>query len=212
MMGIPSLFPAGSEGAERAASLFDEGAPALIKAEALTGLEQVQGELDAMKVRAREALEEAERDGERLREQAREEGYAAGVAQVAEALARASAEYDRRITASEQDMLALAFALAERLVGHAVEADERVVQGMVASALEHVRGKRQVVILAHPEDVPALERARGVFSERLDGASVHVEPYGELARGGCLIETEAGRVDARLEVQLDVLRAAMMGG
>ncbi len=210
-MGIPRLFPAGSEGAERAASLFGDGAPTLFKAKALEDLEQVQGELDAMKERAREEVAQAERDGEALRERSREEGYAAGVAQVVEALARASAEYDRRIAASEQDMLALAFALAERLVGHAVAADERVVQGMVASALEHVRGKRQIVVLAHPDDVPALERARGVFSERMDGASVHVEPYAELTRGGCLIETEAGRVDARLEVQLDVLRKAMMG-
>lgn len=206
------MIEGSSEGAARVTALFEEQTPGLIKASALEGLESVQRELDAMKEQARAELEEARQEGARLQEQARERGYEEGIARVAEALARASAEYERRVAASEQDMLALSFALAARLVGHAVEADERVVQGMVASALEHVRGKRQIVVLVNPEDVPALERARAVFSERMDGASVHIEPHDEITRGGCLIETEAGRVDARLEVQLDVLRSAMMGG
>jgi flagellar biosynthesis/type III secretory pathway protein FliH len=31
-----------------------------------------------------------------------------------------------------------------------------------------------------------------------------------VGRGGCMIETEAGRVDARLEVQLESFKRALM--
>jgi flagellar biosynthesis/type III secretory pathway protein FliH len=57
-----------------------------------------------------------------------------------------------------------------------------------------------------------LNAARGALVAEVEGAALYFEADERVGRGGCVVETEAGRVDARLEVQLDVMRRALMEG
>ncbi|MEM1348785.1 MAG: type III secretion system stator protein SctL [Myxococcota bacterium] len=159
---------------------------------------------------AQEILERAEREAEEVRERARAAGFEQGISEIASALASARAEYDRLVSAAEGDMVELAVGIAERIVGAHIERHEDAMAEIVASHLDRVQGRRRVTVRVHPDDVAALERARAALQARIEGAALVFEPEDSIARGGCVVETESGRADARLEVQLDVFRRALM--
>ncbi|MDQ2646323.1 MAG: FliH/SctL family protein, partial [Myxococcota bacterium] len=63
-----------------------------------------------------------------------------------------------------------------------------------------------ITIVAHPDDLPELERAlRQGELERV----TRVVPNAERTRGSLRLETEIGVLDAELSVQLDRLVAAL---
>jgi len=174
----------------------------------LTGLSEA---IERAEQRADRLVEEARREADAIRREARETGRREGYEELVEEIARVRERYRTIQDEAERDTLELAFRVAEQIVGRTIEQDPAVVRRMVAESLEHVRGKRHVVVHVHPDDLAELAPHREAMGEELDGATIYFEEDDRLERGGCLIETEATRVDARLEMQLQTLEEAIIG-
>jgi flagellar biosynthesis/type III secretory pathway protein FliH len=154
-----------------------------------------------------------------IREDARREGYAAGLAEAAAALVAARAEAQRLVEAARPAALAVAARMAEKIVGRAVALDPSVMADIAGEALAASAPRDGVVRLrAHPDDIAALAPRRQALLARLgasagSGAAVlELEPDDTVGRAGCIVETAAGRVDARLEVQIAALERALAAG
>lgn len=153
--------------------------------------------------RARTLTEAAARAAADVRLRAEAEGRADGVAAIA---ARALALSAHEASGDERALdrsVALARILAERLLGEALGLDPSRVTALARQALSEARGARRARLLAHPEDVPLLERALSTLGESLDAIEVAADP--ERERGGIRIETEIGVLDGALAPQLDRL-------
>jgi flagellar biosynthesis/type III secretory pathway protein FliH len=107
----------------------------------------------------------------------------------------------------------LARKMAEKIVGHAVTVDAAVMRDIAARALAAINPSSAPVLLrAHPEDLAALESTRQAWLDELGmKAEISFAADPEVGRYGCIVETPAGRVDARLETQLDALERALRG-
>jgi flagellar biosynthesis/type III secretory pathway protein FliH len=83
----------------------------------------------------------------------------------------------------------------------------------VAQALAASRATAgAVVVRVHPDDLPAVERERPRWAERLAAAiQLRVVADPTVGRAGCVVETPVGRLDARLSVQLDAFERAVRG-
>jgi flagellar biosynthesis/type III secretory pathway protein FliH len=69
-----------------------------------------------------------------------------------------------------------------------------------------------VRLRCHPDDLELLERGRPRLLERCRSAgALQLEADERIARGGCVVESELGSVDARLAVQLDAIERALRG-
>jgi flagellar biosynthesis/type III secretory pathway protein FliH len=123
-------------------------------------------------------------------------------------LVRAVAERDSLLASVEGDLVDLAFEIARRVLASA--ADRAAVTEVAARALEAARLREHVTIRAHPEDLLALRAAEEELSARLVRAhGVALRGDAAVDRGGIVVETEAGRIDARLGTQLAALRRAL---
>jgi flagellar biosynthesis/type III secretory pathway protein FliH len=100
------------------------------------------------------------------------------------------------------DLVALARLLAERLLGEALRVDPTRVVALARQALTEARGARRLTLVAHPDDVPLLERALAT-GELTPPVVVVVDP--QRTRGNLRLETELGALDAELAPQLDRL-------
>jgi flagellar biosynthesis/type III secretory pathway protein FliH len=80
--------------------------------------------------------------------------------------------------------------------------------GMVRQALAGLRQARRVTMQVHPSQAEAL-RARTAELSLSASCEVQVLAAPAIEPGGCLIETELGSVDARLETQFAVLERAL---
>jgi len=157
-----------------------------------------------------------------LREQARAEGYAEGVAEgrkegieevgaaaaalgeACESLNDAWGELEESL---ERDALEFAFALAEKILAGALEARPELVQASVQGAIRGLGERRRITVLVNPADLELVEAAVGEEQRRLIGAE-RLELQGEerVARGGAVVRTEEGEVDAGIQVQLERAR------
>ncbi len=157
---------------------------------------------EAGALRAR-AAQEGRAEGVRLgREEASAE-LAPAVAALEAALAEARALRDAIVEQAEARAAELALAIAEKVVGGALEAEPERVIDVVRGALRGLLESDRIVVCVHPDDVE-LVRAAGLGSP---DAHVEVHPERRVARGGALVRTAVGEVDARIERKLDAVRA-----
>lgn len=167
-------------------------------------------------------LAAAQAQAEAIRAAARAEGRAAGLeAGLAEAraqfepalhaLAAAAGEIvaqrDACAEALERDAVELALRLAEKIVAGALAAEPERVLDVVRGALRRLAERRRVTVLVHPDDLDAVRAAADGFAAELGGIE-HCEVQAErrIARGGAVVRTDEGQVDASVETQLQRAR------
>ena len=103
----------------------------------------------------------------------------------------------------EDDVTALAFSLATRILRETVMERQDVVIALLKSALATVREAGVVTVRTHPSDVQVLESARAeLCRDRPPAFAMHVEGDSSLSRGSCLVQTTNRLIDASLDQQL----------
>jgi len=121
--------------------------------------------------------------------------------------------YGRALAAEEGAVVALACEVARTVLGREAAATTEVLRDVTARALARVRRARTVALRVHPDDVEAARReVGGWFPEGMRPEEVVVVGDDAVGRGGAVVETERGRVDARLERQLEEIARILEGG
>jgi flagellar biosynthesis/type III secretory pathway protein FliH len=177
--------------------------PVIVKRDVQIACRQADEIVASAEDEAQQILTEARRNAQDILASARDEGYQNGAAQWYEALTSAWTSRDAYLAANETALLRLAVRIAEKLIGAELHVAPAAISGIVAEALRSVRRARTLAIQAHPADITALEESLTALGTP-GGAtrSVEVIPNASLSRGGCIVETELGIIDARLETQL----------
>ena len=156
--------------------------------------------------------------------QGRREGHAEALQQVAERLEALQAawaaaierwEQDRRgmVLDARQSLLELALAVAEKIVRRMPAVDPSVVVEQVAAAVEHVIRPGDIAVRVHPDDRALVEEALpGIAHACAAAEHIRLRDDAGVGRGGCVVTTGRGCIDATLERQLDRLVAALLPG
>lgn len=160
---------------------------------------------------ARRMAELEARAGRQARE-ARDAGYREGEAAgrtaaeqelrpVLERLARSIEEIARLRPAmaaeAEASLLKLSVAIARRVLHRELSLDPGALAGIVRAALETAQIDETCRVRAHPEQAEVLRLAFAA-----NPRAVQVEPDASLERGGVIVESARGRLDASVETQL----------
>lgn len=104
------------------------------------------------------------------------------------------AALDRRLA---QNISQLAVQLAQQVLRAELQQNPAVVARVAAEAVAGVvLSARQITVLVHPDDLPLV--AAGA-EETLRGRGARLQPDASLERGGVLVQSDAGCVDARIE-------------
>ncbi len=165
-------------------------------------LERAQEEVDRYK-------QEVALECEKLKEQARQEGFQEGFAQWAKHMAELEAEMANVNKATEKMILPVALKAAQKIVGREMELSEQAVVDIVASKLKTVKQAKQVIIHVSPKDMQILDSHRKQLAEVFEKLeSLSLRPNDEVKPGGCIIETEAGIINAQLDKQWEILEQA----
>jgi flagellar assembly protein FliH len=121
-----------------------------------------------------------------------------------------SAQLGDWLESFDAQMLALEARMAQAVADSAVLLAARVLRSELKAHPEHVLevarqaldalmlGARHVVVQVHPDDLPLV--AQGL-QELLQARGARLVAQAQVQRGGCLIESDLGQVDARLEAR-----------
>lgn len=168
-------------------------------------------------------LARAEAEAEMVRAAAHSEGYEAGRAEALAALSPALEALQTAVVAAREERIAaadqlevhsveLALFLAEKIVGGALAVEPSRVVEAVRGALRGIVERERVTVLVHPEDLELVREAMDEMRATLGGIE-HCEVQAErrVGRGGAIVRTQDGDVDARVETKLQRAREVVEG-
>jgi flagellar biosynthesis/type III secretory pathway protein FliH len=162
--------------------------------------------------RAQAIIDEACRRRDEVFDEACKEGAEAARKEATEELVRlASTQAELRETLSGQS-IRLGLEIAEKILGEQVRLDPEMIASVAKRAVSQIRWCRSVTIRANPKDVETLRGARKELMAALTNVSdIEVIEDAEVSRGGCLVDTELGQIDATLDSQLAAIERALTG-
>ncbi|MBI2897038.1 MAG: type III secretion system stator protein SctL [Deltaproteobacteria bacterium] len=168
--------------------------------------------LAAARRHADEIVAQARAEWTRIREEAAEQGRSEGQEEAVGLLARAQGVRARLLADAEEDIARLAVQIARKILGAELALGPDAIGRIVSSALGSARLGRSIVVRAHPDDLHGLEASRPTLlaaAGRSEGLVLRADP--SIGRGGCIVESELGTIDARLDTQLDAIERALSG-
>ncbi|VAX17643.1 hypothetical protein MNBD_NITROSPINAE04-1773 [hydrothermal vent metagenome] len=121
-----------------------------------------------------------------------------------EEITRVRSEYYAQ---AEKEMIDLVISIANIVIGLEVDKDPSLARNVVLKAIDELRAKEEMTIRINPEDIAEAQKVIPELSDKVEDiekVSFKADPL--IARGGCLVETNIGMIDARLEIQLESLR------
>jgi flagellar assembly protein FliH len=181
--------------------------------------------LEQAALNARRLVAAAEAEADRIRDEARAAGHAEGLAvgrsealteltpSVAAAMeahlaVRAlEADYSERV---ERAAVELALLVAERVVAGTIAVTPERLLDTVRGALRTIIERERVTLQVHPSDLELMRSAVGEIAGSLGGIEhFEVQEERRVGRGGAIVRTALGEVDARIETKLDRVRAVV---
>ena len=109
----------------------------------------------------------------------------------------------------EKHVINLAADIATKIVAD-LPIDKTLVESVVKDALTKAEKDAEIVVLLHPEDLKLLTQGDSeLLKDSHCGDKVLFKPSSDVTRGGCLLDTHYGLVDARRETKAKLLKKAV---
>jgi flagellar assembly protein FliH len=167
--------------------------------------------------RARSMIDDAAARVEQIAETARrgahEAGHATGLQaaelEMSELLASmrnliemARAERHKIIESAEPELVKLAMGIAERVLHQQVALDRNVVVEMAKAAIGRLIDRDSITVRVNPSDIERMREHREDVLALGDVKHLRIIEDQRVDRGGVVVETEVGSVDARIGTQI----------
>lgn len=114
---------------------------------------------------------------------------------------------DRALEAAEADAVALALAVADRIVHRHAAEDPDLVLVMVREAIRHAADRSRLTIRVHPDCVALVTAHRPEWLEAMGTVGLlEIVADRRVSPGGAEVSCPSGLIDARLETQIEEAR------
>jgi flagellar assembly protein FliH len=123
-------------------------------------------------------------------------------------LATIEALRDETADRVEREAVELALSLAEQIVAGALDVRPERVVDVVRGALRRLADRQRITIVINPDDVELVSLNLEQLRSELGGiGEATLQADRRIARGGVLVQTAEGTLDAQIETQLERARA-----
>jgi flagellar assembly protein FliH len=196
---------------------FQGDEPTVGETPVLPNLEEIEHQaqelLATAQAQADELLTQAQARLAQIEAEAYEKGLTAARAKVAEEVNVAVADLREKLThtlseleplyaqiaaRAERDLVKLALEIARKVVHREATSDPDIVLTLARVALERLHPRALAKVLLHPDDFAYVNARRHELSH---GSTLELVADASITRGGCLVQSEHGDMDARLEQQ-----------
>lgn len=143
-------------------------------------------------------------DGKKAGEEAARREVGALVQQLRTLVHQVVEHQQRLVREAEPALVKMVMAVVQRVLRRELNGNSQYIEAMVREALKYVHHSARVVVHVHPDDAVVLRQRVNDLAASVDGLELlELKEDTRLARGGFVVETDLGTIDARLEAQLD---------
>lgn len=181
----------------------------VIPAEAFSTTVDAMEVLDRVKKDAEQYRLEVAAECEKLKEQAQREGFEEGFKKWVDTIARLEEEIIKVRSDMEKMLVPVALKASKKIVGREIEQSPTAIVDIVSNTLKAVSQHKQITIYVNKKDIDALETNRNKIKQLFESLEVlSIRERADITPGGCIIETEAGIINAQLDNQWRILENA----
>lgn len=163
-------------------------------------------EAQAIRARAEQAAQSVQRD-------AYETGLAAGHAEAAKLLLELAQQQNALLARTEREATQAVLLVAAELLGATLHSQPEQILQLLTPHLTRMRRARQIVLHLHPDDSAWLhdhtQALRDLCRRHGIEGEITLQHDPKITRGGCLLESNLGGLDARIETRLELLARAL---
>lgn len=190
----------------------------IIKGRIMTAYDEAKGivtrarqEGKRLRQEAKATLEQAVVEKGAERERGYNQGLQEGLAQLSEKILETELAREKILGDAEPQIIQMVMDIAEKVIAREVE--KGAIVDVVKQAISQAVGKK-ITVRINPLDVPFMrEREKELFQVIDQTQSVNIKEDEQIPPGGCVVETEMGAVDARLDTQITAIKKALgLGG
>jgi flagellar assembly protein FliH len=169
-----------------------------------------------------------ESETQQSRTKGHEEGVAAGnkagresaskevsglIEQLKSVIAEAHDNISEDIRLARVEITDLAIKIAEEIIADHIDRDSEMVTRIVEKAIGRAADRGVLTVRLNPEDLDEVKRhSEDIIGRMDDSKRLVIESDSRVPSGGCLINTEHGTIDARLERRLLLIRDQLLNG
>ncbi|GFN31897.1 FliH/SctL family protein [Paenibacillus xylaniclasticus] len=118
---------------------------------------------------------------------------------------------DQIIQEAEPFLVELSIAIAEKLIGRQLELNPDIAIEMTRKSLARRREQGVITLCVAPEHLAFMQAAREELTLSIDSqAELHILPDATVQDFGCVIRSNFGSIDARIDTQLTEIKRELM--
>jgi flagellar assembly protein FliH len=122
-----------------------------------------------------------------------------------------STEVEKFYNEFDVAVVKLAISIARKIVVRELEIDEGAVLARTKEAIRKVIGVEKIKIHVNPSDEEYVRKHRTELMSHADSVrEIVIESDNKVERGGCIIESDLGNIDARLSTQFELIEEALL--
>jgi len=106
---------------------------------------------------------------------------------------------------AEGDLIKLVMLVARKVIGQEIKTNSAIIGNTIRSAMKFLTDKRKVRIILNPDDTEEVKKILPDLSAVTKGGNFQLSEDKGVNRGGCVLETGFGKINARIEDQLSSL-------
>lgn len=196
-----------------------------IESQKQTIIDQAQKQAELI---IKKAIEESQNKAKEIFQQAYQEGIQQGSQKIKEELEQI---YNQKISQLiqeinnfinirqkiieqfEEEIIELVFTVAEKIINKKINEEPNIVTSYLADLLSKVERSKSITIWVNPDELEDVRNYRDKIKNILeDVETLNIAPDERIEKGGCIIETNFGKIDSRISSKLDVLKEIILKG
>ncbi len=153
--------------------------------------------------------EDVAKECEKIREKAYKDGFLEGQENWVNHVKELEDEIAKVRTDMEALVIPLALKAAKKIVGREIELNEKTVVDIIANNLKAVAAHKRITIYVNKQDFDLVEGEKQELKKIFEALeTLSIQERHDIEPQGCLIETEAGIINAQIDNQWRILEKA----
>lgn len=181
----------------------------IIPAKEFSSLKKAEEILKQVKSESLEYKKQIATECETLKESAFKQGFDEGLAKLNENILKLDREINKFEEEMQKKILPIALKAAKKILGEELKLHPDRIVDIVVQALKPVTQHYKIKIFVNKQDLDILESSKEKIKAILEQVkTLSIVERDDIEPGGCIIETEAGIINAQLENQWRALEIA----
>lgn len=171
----------------------------------LSKIHRVELSTEEIQNQVQSAYDKGFEDGQQITQMALTEEFRkmeAWVKRIDEVILNLQQEFSLRIRSLKDIIVPIALKISEHIIKSELKTNPAIVEKQVEKSLEVIDNEKVFELRLNPSDVEILKSVGSILlsDPKLEGVEIVPDPSVE--PGGCILETEVGRIDATISSQL----------